>query len=138
MVGSSSPHERHLRVKDEKAMEANIKQIERDLHRTQPDHPAFQSKQMIEMLKEVLIGYAQIDEEVGYVQGMNFIAAALVYHCQNIEDSLRILTHMMKVCGYRKLFLGELGLGRIIASKLQENIRMLSHDLYIHLTEEGI
>ena len=64
------------------------------------------------MLKQVLEEYAHIDEEVGYVQGMNFVAATLIYHTGNVEDSLRILNHIMKVSGYRKLFLGELELGR--------------------------
>ena len=35
---------------------------------------------MLQMLKQILIGYAEIDEKVGYVQGMNFVAAALLYH----------------------------------------------------------
>lgn len=35
-------------------------------------------------LREVLLGYARIDPEVGYVQGMNFIAAGLVYHAKSV------------------------------------------------------
>jgi hypothetical protein len=38
---------------------------------------------MMKMLKEVLTEYARMDEEVGYVQGMNFVGAALVYFCEN-------------------------------------------------------
>ena len=45
---------------------------------------------------------------------------------------------MMKVCGYRKLFLNKLELGNNIASQMSEEVRRLVFDLYSHLTEEGV
>lgn len=70
---------------------------------------------MLEMLNEVLIGYASVDYEVGYVQGMNFVASSLVYHSCNTYNSLKILNHLMKNTGMRRLFLGDLSFGRKIA-----------------------
>lgn len=72
------------------------------------------------MMREVLIGYAQLDSEVGYVQGMNFVAAALVYHSYNSFDALKVFYHLMKACGYRKLFLGDLSFGRMLAKNLSQ------------------
>lgn len=63
--------------------EGTLKQIEKDLPRTQPEHSTFQIPEFINSLREVLVGYARLDWEVGYVQGMNFIAAALVYHSRS-------------------------------------------------------
>jgi hypothetical protein len=63
--------------------EATLRQIEKDLPRTQPENPTFQLPEYLNTLREVLVGYARLDWEVGYVQGMNFIAAALVYHSRS-------------------------------------------------------
>ena len=88
---------------------------------------------MIEMLKDVLLGYAELDHEVGYVQGMNFVAAALVYHSHNSYDALKVFNYLMKACGYRRLFLGDLSFGRFIASRLVQEMRRLVYDLFMHL-----
>jgi hypothetical protein len=75
--------------------------IERDLTRTYPRHPMFEtalvdggrSDQSVEnkgvsMLRRVLCAYAALDEECGYCQGMNYVAAlALVHVCG--EDASR-------------------------------------------------
>lgn len=93
---------------------------------------------MIERLQDLLTEYAYRDEEVGYVQGMNFVGAALVYHCHNTTDALKILCYMMKKCNYRNIFLNDMELGQVIASKLSEDLRRLSFDLFSYLTEEGV
>jgi hypothetical protein len=92
-----------------------IKQIERDLPRTQPDHPTFNNPEMLNMLNEVLTGYAVVDHEVSYVQGMNFVASALVYHACDSYNSLKIMNHLMKNAGMRRLFMGDLSFGRKVA-----------------------
>lgn len=70
---------------------------------------------MLNMLNEVLIGYAEVDFEVGYVQGMNFVASALVYHSCDSYNALKIMNHLMKNTGMRRLFMGDLSFGRKIA-----------------------
>ena len=110
-----------------------MKQIERDLPRTQPDHPAFQTPKLKDMMKEVLVAYAQLDSEVGYVQGMNFVAAVLVYHSRTSYEALNVFTYIMKLCGYRKLFLGDLSYSRKLAGRLTQDLRRLVYDLYVHL-----
>ena len=68
---------------------------------------------------------------------MNFVVAALVYHSYSSEDALKIVNHLMRT-GYRKLFLDDLSYGRMVASKLTQDMRRLIYDLYSHLTEEGV
>ena len=86
----------------------------------------------------MLVGYAELDPEVGYVQGMNFVAATLVYHAMNPEKALKMMAYIMKKCGYRKLFLGDLSLGRTIANEFYSDLRRLVYNLYEHLYSEGM
>lgn len=54
--------------------------IENDLKRTFPNDKFFQSSEAKKTLFNVLKAYNLYDNKWGYVQGMNFIAASLVYH----------------------------------------------------------
>lgn len=54
--------------------------IENDLKRTFPNDKFFQSAEAKRTLYDVLKAYTLYDNKWGYVQGMNFIAASLIYH----------------------------------------------------------
>ncbi|KAL8429216.1 hypothetical protein Efla_006205 [Eimeria flavescens] len=53
--------------------------IELDVHRTFPSIPFFREEGQ-HALRRILQAFAVFDPEVGYVQGMNFVAGALLYH----------------------------------------------------------
>lgn len=53
------------------------KQIGLDVERT---HPLKNHPQKLSSLKNILIAYSNYDKLIGYMQGMNFVAAGLVYH----------------------------------------------------------
>jgi hypothetical protein len=59
-----------------------------------------------------------LDCEVGYVQGMNMIAASIIYHSSNIQDSLTILDLIMRGHEQRKFYLNNLAFGQTLAKKL--------------------
>lgn len=63
--------------------EEHTKQIKKDLERTFPTSPSFQvGSANLESLETILNTYAKYDPQIGYVQGMNFIAGSLLYHAE--------------------------------------------------------
>jgi hypothetical protein len=62
-----------------------IDEIEKDLNRSLPEYPGFQSQQGIERLRRVLTAYSWINEEVGYCQAMNIVVAALLIYMSDAQ-----------------------------------------------------
>eukprot|EP00742_Colponemidia_sp_Colp-10_P016328 GILJ01018699.1.p1 GENE.GILJ01018699.1~~GILJ01018699.1.p1 ORF type:complete len:272 (+),score=44.22 GILJ01018699.1:87-818(+) len=75
--------------------------IERDLNRTFPTHVMFQEEGVGQAkLRNVLHAYANIDPEVGYVQGMGFLAGTLLTQMEE-EEAFWCFHSMMHSEKYR-------------------------------------
>lgn len=76
--------------------------IKQDVNRTVSDNDYFQEGgKGYEDVLNVLASFQLYDRSCGYVQGMNFIAAALVYHC-NPEIAFWLLTTLFEEFELRK------------------------------------
>ncbi|CAI5482314.1 unnamed protein product, partial [Closterium sp. Yama58-4] len=84
-------------------------EIERDVNRTFPNHRLFQEERGAgqQSLFNVIKAYSVLDKEVGYCQGMGFIAATLLMSMGE-EHAFTCLVFLMYRCGLRGVFLPDM------------------------------
>lgn len=69
-------------LESEVQFKKNIKVIENDLHRTYADLGLFRyGEKLYQPLKNVLAAYSVFRIDLGYVQGMSYIAGSFLLHC---------------------------------------------------------
>ncbi|CAK7349068.1 unnamed protein product [Dovyalis caffra] len=83
-----------------KAVEGKVtaatKQIDHDLPRTFPGHPWLDTPEGHAALRRVLVGYSFRDSDVGYCQGLNYVAALLLLVMKTEEDAFWMLAVLLE------------------------------------------
>nr|XP_043884455.1 TBC1 domain family member 1 isoform X2 [Solea senegalensis] len=110
-----------------------------DLGRTFPTHPYFQAQLGAGQLSlyNILKAYSLLDPEVGYCQGLSFIAGVLLLHMGE-EDAFNMLKFLMYDIGIRKQYRPDMFILQIQMYQLSRLLHDYHRDLYTHLEQQEI
>ncbi|KAH8301216.1 hypothetical protein KR018_007955 [Drosophila ironensis] len=113
--------------------------IQRDIHRTFPAHKCFKETggSGQDALFKVSKAYAVYDSEVGYCQGLSFIAASLLLHMPE-EDAFCVLVALMYDYGLRDLYKAGFEVLYLRLYQLERLIKDQLPKLHEHFTACGI
>jgi len=87
-------------------------------------------------LYNVVNAYAHYDEEIGYCQGMCFIAALLLHYLKNEEDAFFCLIHVLKVHDWRGCFADHTPKLMAFLEFLDGVLEISYNNIYNHIMEE--
>jgi hypothetical protein len=107
-----------------------LAEIDKDTHRTFPGHTWLSSPAGQKAMLNVLRAYALSDPEIGYTQGMNFLAGLLLTYLPSEADAYAALSLLMRQRGLRELYLPDMSLLQI---RLWQLSRLLPPRLSAHL-----
>uniref|UniRef100_A0A8C7YVV9 TBC1 domain family member 1 n=1 Tax=Oryzias sinensis TaxID=183150 RepID=A0A8C7YVV9_9TELE len=110
-----------------------------DLGRTFPSHPYFQAQLGAGQLSlyNILKAYSLLDPEVGYCQGLSFIAGVLLLHMGE-EDAFNMLKFLMYDVGIRKQYRPDMIILQIQMYQLSRLLHDYHRDLHGHFEQQEI
>lgn len=110
-------------------------EIEKDLDRSFPEHPFYQTQEGIDSLRNVLTAYSWRNPAIGYCQSMNIVAALLLLYTDE-EDCFWLLSVIVEeICPkyYARAMVGSKMDQEIISSLMQQHMPAV----HAHLEEVG-
>lgn len=110
-----------------------------DLGRTFPTHPYYSAQLGAGQLSlyNILKAYSLLDQEVGYCQGLSFVAGILLLHMGE-EEAFNMLKFLMFDMGLRKQYRPDMIILQIQMYQLSRLLHDYHRDLYNHLEEHEI
>ncbi|KAJ1566927.1 TBC1 domain member 9, partial [Cladochytrium tenue] len=102
-------------------------EIEKDVRRSMPEHPAYQSAVGLNALRRVLTAYSWRNPSVGYAQALNIIAAVLLLYLRE-EDAfwlLCVIVERILPDHYTKTLVGSVVDQTVFNSLVQTNLPSL-------------
>eukprot|EP00698_Gefionella_okellyi_P003241 TRINITY_DN13027_c0_g1_i1.p1 TRINITY_DN13027_c0_g1~~TRINITY_DN13027_c0_g1_i1.p1 ORF type:complete len:429 (-),score=90.85 TRINITY_DN13027_c0_g1_i1:458-1744(-) len=101
----------------------HVIQIDKDTHRTFPGHRLFETIHMTATLRRVLVAFSWHNKQIGYCQGLNFIAGLLLLFVQE-EECFWLLDYVVNKVAieyYSDNMLGVEADLRLLRSMLEKN-----------------
>mmetsp|Transcript_12190 Transcript_12190/g.25990 ORF Transcript_12190/g.25990 Transcript_12190/m.25990 type:complete len:372 (+) Transcript_12190:190-1305(+) len=95
-------------------------EIEKDVPRTFPDVPGFNDPLGQRRLVRILRSYSLLDPEVGYCQGMNFVAGLILKYLKSEAEAFGAFCVLMGDRNYRELFLPHMRFLHLRMSQLEQ------------------
>ncbi|KAM3935611.1 TBC1 domain family member 4 isoform 2-T2 [Leptodactylus fuscus] len=110
-----------------------------DLGRTFPTHPYFSAQLGAGQLSlyNLLKAYSLLDKEVGYCQGISFVAGVLLLHMSE-QQAFEMLKFLMYDLSFRKQYRPDMMSLQIQMYQLSRLLHDYHRDLYNHLEENEI
>ncbi|KAM3831648.1 TBC1 domain family member 1-like [Vipera latastei] len=110
-----------------------------DLGRTFPTHPYFSAQLGAGQLSlyNILKAYSLLDQEVGYCQGLSFVAGVLLLHMSE-EEAFKMLKFLMFDMGLRKQYRPDMTILQIQMYQLSRLLHDYHKDLYNHFEANEI
>ncbi|GAD99781.1 GTPase activating protein [Paecilomyces variotii No. 5] len=122
---------------DAAALQKLEKAIRRDLGSRTSYSKYFLSQGSQEALFGLCKAYALYDEEVGYAQGVNFIAMPLLFNMDEGE-AFTLLVKLMHKYGLRQMFINEMPGLHLHLYQFERLLEDLEPALYCHLRRRGV
>ncbi|XP_013782185.1 rab GTPase-activating protein 1-like isoform X1 [Limulus polyphemus] len=113
--------------------------IQRDINRTFPAHNYFRESGGLgqDSLYKICKAYSMYDQEIGYCQGLSFLAAALLLHMPE-EQAFHVLVKIMFDYGVRDLFRNSFEELHLKFYQLERLLEEQLPELYAHFLDLGI
>uniref|UniRef100_A0A131XQY4 Putative rab gtpase-activating protein 1 n=3 Tax=Ixodes ricinus TaxID=34613 RepID=A0A131XQY4_IXORI len=113
--------------------------IQRDVHRTFPAHDFFRESGGAgqDSLYKICKAYAVQDPEVGYCQGLSFLAAALLLHMPE-EEAFGVFCKVMRDYGLRDLFRNSFECLHLKLFQLERLMEDQLPELHAHFLDLGV
>ncbi|XP_076675073.1 PTB_TBC1D1_like and TBC domain-containing protein plx isoform X3 [Andrena cerasifolii] len=110
-----------------------------DLGRTFPNHPYFSSALGPGQLAlfNLLKAYSLLDHEVGYCQGLSFVAGVLLLHMSE-DQAFFLLRHLMFRRGLRKLYLPDMAALQLYLYQLSRLLHDRLPAIYSHFDKHEV
>ncbi|XP_015784738.1 TBC1 domain family member 4 [Tetranychus urticae] len=110
-----------------------------DLGRTFPKHPYFAQPLGAGQLSlfNLLKAYSLFDTEVGYCQGLSFVAAILLLHMSE-DDSFEMMKYLLFYLGLRRQYKPDMSALQMQLYQLTRLLYDFHHDIYEHFDAHDI
>lgn len=120
--------------------QSKISEIERDVHRTYPTHERFCGEEGAmgrRELSQVLQAVVVAEPNVGYCQGMNFVAATLLIHADSVQEAFWLLLALLEGYHFRYVFAPGVPLVPLRVFQFSGLVQRNLPHLWRHLREDG-